>query len=67
MSAYEYTTTVITHGLMGRKGDEIDPAALTETLNQYGAEGWQLDKILVDQAIHHGKDGHLVIFKRSLA
>ena len=67
MSAYEYTTTVITHGLMGRKSDEIDPAELVATLNQYGAEGWQLDKILTDQAIHRGKDGHLVIFRRPLA
>ena len=66
MSTFEYTTTVITHGLLGRKRDEVDPAELTEVLNQYGAEGWALDKILVDQAIQGGKDGHLVIFKRPL-
>jgi hypothetical protein len=66
MSAYEYTTTVITHGLMGRKSDEIDPAELTTALNEYGAQGWELEKVLADQAIHGGKDGHLLIFKRRL-
>ncbi len=67
MSAYEYTTTVITHGFLGRKRDEIDPAELTKALNEYGAAGWELEKVLVDQAIQGGKDGHLVIFKRPLA
>jgi Domain of unknown function (DUF4177) len=67
MSAYEYTTSVIHHGLLGRKSDEIDPAELTTALNELGAQGWELDKLLADQAIHGGKDGHLLIFKRELA
>jgi hypothetical protein len=64
MSGFEYTTAVITHGLMGRNRDEIDPDALTQALNEYGAQGWELEKVLADQAIHGGKDGHLLIFKR---
>jgi hypothetical protein len=64
MANFEYTTTVITHGLMGRHRDEIDPAALEKALNEYGAQGWELVKVLTDQAIHSGKDGHLLLFKR---
>jgi hypothetical protein len=67
MSAFEYTTTVITHGLLGRNREEIDPGKLTEALNEYGAQGWELEKVLAGQAIHGGKDGHLLIFKRELA
>ena len=66
MASFEYTTTVITHGLMGRHRDEIDPGALEQALNELGAEGWELVKVLTDQAIHGGKDGHLLIFKRAV-
>jgi len=41
MPAYEYTTAVITHGLMGRKREEIDREELQTVLNQHGAEGWR--------------------------
>ncbi len=67
MAAYEYTTAVITHGFMGRKEDEIDPAALETSLNEMGSQGWELVKIITDQAIHGSKDGHLLIFKRASA
>ena len=60
----EYTTAVITHGLMGRKAEEIDREELTKVLNEHGTEGWELDKLLTDVAFHHEKDGHLLIFKR---
>jgi len=65
MPAYEYTTAVITHGLMGRKREEVDREELTSVLNQHGAEGWELEKIVLDTAFHGEKDGHLLIFKRS--
>jgi hypothetical protein len=65
MPAYEYTTAVITHGLMGRKSDEVDRAELDKVLNEYGANGWQLDKVMLDTAFHREKDGHLLIFKRA--
>jgi hypothetical protein len=67
MPAYEYTTAVITHGLMGRKREEIDREELQAVLNQHGAEGWELEKIVLDTAFHGEKDGHLLIFKRAAA
>ena len=65
MPAYEYTTAVITHGLMGRKSDEIDREELQQMLNAHGADGWELDKVMLDTAFHGEKDGHLLIFKRA--
>jgi hypothetical protein len=67
MAAYEYTTAVITHGLMGRKSDEVDRAELEKVLNEHGANGWELDKLILDSAFHGEKDGHLLIFKRPAA
>lgn len=64
MNGFEYTTTVITHGLLGRKEEELDRGALTEELNRLGAEGWDLVKVLTHMALHGEKDGHLLIFKR---
>jgi hypothetical protein len=61
----EYTTAAITHGFMGRKREEIDRAELTQMLNEHGAEGWELEKLLLDVAFHGEKDGHLLIFKRA--
>ncbi len=52
MPAHEYTTAVITHGLMGRKSEEVDRAELEKVLNEHGANGWQLDKLLLDTAFH---------------
>ncbi len=62
--SWEYTTTVIHHGLLGKNRDEIDRAAVEQRLNELGAEGWELVKILTDQALHSEKDGHLLVFKR---
>ena len=61
----EYTTAVITHGLMGRKAEEIDRDELQKVLSEHGAQGWELDKLLLDVAFHREKDGHLLIFKRA--
>ena len=67
MSSYEYTTTVITHGFLGRKEDELDRAELERELNRMGAEGWELVKVMTAMAQHGEKDGHLVLFKRRAA
>ena len=67
MPAYEYATAVITHGLMGRKSEEVDREELQKVLNTHGAEGWELDKLLLDTNFHGEKDGHLLIFKRAAA
>ena len=67
MPGYEYTTAVITHGLMGRKSDEVDRQELEKVLIEHGAEGWELDKLILDTTFHGEKDGHLLIFKRAAA
>ena len=64
MSTYEYTTSVITHGLLGRKEDELDRAELERELNRMGAEGWELVKVMTGMALHGEKDGHVLLFKR---
>ena len=65
MPAYEYTTAAITHGLLGRKREEIDREELTRVLNEHGASGWELEKLVLDISFHGEKDGHLLIFKRA--
>ena len=65
MSAFEYTSSVITHGFLGRKDEELDRKALVEELNRMGAEGWELVKVLTAMALHGEKDGHLMLFKRA--
>ncbi len=65
MPAYEYTTAAISHGLMGRKSGEVDRAELEKLLNEHGAEGWELDRLVLDVNMHREKDGHLLIFKRA--
>lgn len=65
MSSFEYTTSVITHGFMGRKDEELDRGKLVEELNRMGAEGWELVKVLTTMALHGEKDGHLLLFKRA--
>ncbi len=67
MPGYEYTPAVITHGMMGRKSDEVDRDELQKVLNAHGAEGWELDKHVLASACHGEKDGHLLIFKRTAA
>jgi hypothetical protein len=66
MPAFEYTTTVITHGFLGRKEEELDRAALEQSLNEMGADGWELVKVLTHMALHREKDGHLLLFKRHI-
>ena len=67
MPAYEYTTAAVSHGLMGRKSDEVDREELHRVLNEHAAQGWELDKLVLDVALHGEKDGHLLILKRAAA
>jgi hypothetical protein len=64
MTRYEYATTVITHGFLGRKEDELDREELERELNRMGAEGWELVRVMPGMALHREKDGHLLVFKR---
>ena len=66
MSKFEYTSTVITHGFLGRKDEELDREELMKSLNEMGGQGWELVKVLTTMALHNEKDGHLLLFKRAL-
>lgn len=65
MTSYEYATTVITHGFLGRKEDELDRGELERSLNEMGSQGWELVKVMTDMALHREKDGHVLLFKRA--
>lgn len=67
MATFEYTSTVLTHGFMGRKAEELDRKELEQSLNEMGAQGWELVKVLTDMNLHREKDGHVLLFKRALA
>jgi hypothetical protein len=67
MPRYQYTTVVMTHGFMGRKSDELDREEFERNLNEMGAQGWELEKVLLDMSLHGEKDGHVLIFKRQAA
>jgi Domain of unknown function (DUF4177) len=60
----EYTTSVLTHGFMGRHREEVARAELEEELNRLGADGWELSHVFFDLALQGEKDGHLLVFKR---
>ena len=66
MTAFEYTTTVLHHGFLGRKSEELDRGEFERALNELGADGWELEKVLTDMALHGEKDGHVLVFKRPL-
>ena len=67
MPRFEYTTDIITHGLLGGKENELDRAELERRLNAHGADGWELDSLVRDVALQNEQDGHLLIFRRELA
>lgn len=61
---WEYTTSVITHGFMGRQADELNRSEFEGALNELGAQGWELATAFLDQHLHREKDGHVLVFKR---
>ncbi len=48
MGQWEYTTSVITHGFMGRQSDELNRKELEKALNELGAAGWELATAFLD-------------------
>jgi hypothetical protein len=64
MTTWDYTTAVITHGFMGRKSDELDRAEFENSLNELGAQGFELATVFLDANLHREKDGHVLVFKR---
>jgi hypothetical protein len=61
MATYEYKTEVLT-SLVGR--DKLRFDDLEETLQKYGADGWELVSLTMDADLRGSRDGHLLIFKR---
>ena len=66
MPRWDYKTVVLTGGFMGRHKEELNRAALEKQFDELGADGWELCWALMNQALQHEKDGHVVIFKRPL-
>ena len=64
MATWEYTTTVITHGFMGRQREELNREDLEKALAELGSQGWELATVFLDVALQHEKDGHVLVFKR---
>ena len=64
MGQWEYTTSVITHGFMGRQSDELNRNELEKSLGELGAQGWELAATFLDVNLHREKDGHVMVFKR---
>jgi Domain of unknown function (DUF4177) len=64
--AFEYTTSVVTRGFMGRNVEELKRSDLEDDLNRMGAEGWNLVHVFFNTALQHEKDGHLLVFKREV-
>jgi hypothetical protein len=63
---WDYKTVVLTGGFMGRHKEELRRDFLEQQFDQLGAEGRELALVLMGQALHKEKDGHVVIFKRPL-
>ena len=64
MTTWDYTTTVITHGFMGRQSEELNRKDLEKELTRLGADGWELATVFLDTNLHREKDGHVLVFKR---
>jgi hypothetical protein len=64
VTTWDYTTTVITHGFMGRKSDELDREEFETALNELGGRGFELATVFLDVNLHREKDGHVLVFKR---
>jgi hypothetical protein len=64
VTTWDYTTTVITHGFLGRKEEELDRGELERSLNELGADGWEFATAFLDANLHREKDGHVLLFKR---
>ena len=66
-ATYEYKTTVLTGGFMGRHKEELRRSDLDRQLAEAGREGWDLVHVLMEQSLQGEKDGHVLIFRRFAA
>ncbi len=67
MPKWDYKTVVLTGGFMGRHSDELRRDQLEQQFDALGAEGYEISWILMNQKLHGEKDGHVVIFKKSVS
>jgi hypothetical protein len=64
VAQWEYKTSTVTHGFLGRKREELDRPEFERSLAELGSEGWELVTVFLDVNLHREKDGHVLVFKR---
>lgn len=66
MPQFDYRISVLTHGRMGISKGEINREVLERELDEAGKDGWELIHVWFDQKLHKEKDGHVLVFKKTL-
>jgi len=66
-TTWDYTTTVLTHGFMGRHKGELDRKVFEQQLDVLGRQGYELCWVFMDQSLQGEKDGHVLLFKRAVS
>ena len=64
MAKFEYKTDTLT-SIVGE--EKLRIGDLEDSLNKHGDEGWELVTLVPNVNIQRGKDGDLLIYKRSAA
>jgi len=63
MARFEYKTEVLT-SIVGR--EKLRVGDLDDTLQKFGADGWELVSLTLDADLRDKRDGHLLVFKREV-
>lgn len=63
MAKFEYKIEVLT-SMMGR--DKLRVSDFEDVLGKYGADGWELVSLTLDADLRGKRDGHLLVFKRTV-
>jgi hypothetical protein len=61
---WEYKTVVLEQGVMGWRSEQVDLRALQATLDELGADGWELVQVWWTQRFRGRRGGHLLLLKR---
>ena len=62
MASFEYKTDTLT-SIVGE--DKLRLGDLEDSLNDHGKDGWELVTLVPNVNIQRGKDGDLLIYKRT--
>jgi hypothetical protein len=62
MAKFEYKTDTLT-SIVGE--EKLRTGDLEDSLNEHGDEGWELVTLVPNVNIQRGKDGDLLIYKRT--